>query len=334
RRRSGRAEDHVTRAIDGETRTFVVRVTTERGRREEAGYVLTFDDITDLLAAQRNAAWADVARRIAHEIKNPLTPIQLSAERIRRRYAKEITTRPEIFAQCTDTIIRQVEDIGRMVDEFSSFARMPSARPEPNDLVQVMREALLLQRVSSDDITFDLDLPEAPLTFAFDRRLVTQAITNLVKNARESIEARLEENPQPPGRIRVEVTAAEGEAVIRVIDNGRGLPRENRSRLTEPYMTTREKGTGLGLAIVQRIMEEHGGRLLLDDAPDGIGAAVSLVLPMGEEGRTPQGDGADGGRHPGAARENTPPAGEDTASAPDAAGEGGSTINIGNGGTS
>ena len=283
KKRSGFAEDQVNRSVEGTTRTFVVRVTTEKGERDVFGYVLTFDDITDLLAAQRNAAWADVARRIAHEIKNPLTPIQLSAERLKRRYAKEITSRPDIFTQCTDTIIRQVEDIGRMVDEFSSFARMPSARPEPDDLVRVVKEALLLQRVSSEDITFEMDLPDEPLVFAFDRRLITQAITNLVKNAKESIEARLEEKPEPPGRIRVSVFERDGAAVIEVTDNGRGLPKENRERLTEPYMTTREKGTGLGLAIVQRIMEEHGGRLILDDAPHSQGAQVSLVLPLKRE---------------------------------------------------
>lgn len=293
-KRSGCAEEQVMRRVNGEERTFVLRITTERGAERATGYVITFDDVTDLLAAQRNAAWADVARRIAHEIKNPLTPIQLSAERLKRRYAREIRSRPEIFEQCTDTIIRQVEDIGRMVDEFSAFARMPAARPEPNDLVQVLREALLLQRVSSEDITFELDLPKEPLVFAFDRRLITQAVTNLVKNARESIEARLEKQPEPPGRIRVELFVRDGEAHIRVIDNGRGLPRENRSRLTEPYMTTREKGTGLGLAIVQRIMEEHGGRLMLEDAPEGQGAAVSLILPLQKAAADAR---ADGGSH-------------------------------------
>ena len=279
-KRSGYAEDNVTRYVGEEARNFIVRITTERSGQDIFGYVVTFDDITELLNAQRNAAWADIARRIAHEIKNPLTPIQLSAERLKRRYAKEITSRPDVFEQCTDTIIRQVGDIGRMVDEFSSFARMPTAHPEPNDLVQVVKEALLLQRVASDDISFEMHLPDEPLVFAFDRRLITQALTNLVKNARESIEARLEEEPEPPGRIVVEVVTEGDRAEIRVIDNGRGLPKKDRGRLTEPYMTTREKGTGLGLAIVKRIMEEHGGQLRLEDAPEGRGAMVVLSLVM------------------------------------------------------
>ncbi len=152
--------------------------------------MLTFDDITDLVSAQRNSAWADIARRIAHEIKNPLTPIQLSAERLKRKYGKEITTDRQVFEQCTDTIIRQVGDIGRMVDEFSSFARMPKAAPEPQNLADVVREATVLQRVSAGDIDIELDVSEGDFIFHFDRRLVTQAVTNLVKNAREAIEGR------------------------------------------------------------------------------------------------------------------------------------------------
>ena len=279
-RKSGFAEQHITRHAGEEERGFLLRVTTEREEGQVFGHVITFDDITELLSAQRTAAWADIARRIAHEIKNPLTPIQLSAERLKRRYRREITDKPEIFEQCTDTIIRQVGDIGRMVDEFSSFARMPAAHMEPNDLVQVVKEALLLQRVSSDDVRFEMMLPDEPLVFAFDRRLITQALTNLVKNARESIEARLEETPEPPGHIRVEVFTEGEKAFIRVTDNGRGLPKKDRRRLTEPYMTTRSKGTGLGLAIVKRIMEEHGGEIRLDDAPEGSGAMMTLVLSM------------------------------------------------------
>ena len=279
-RKSGFAEDHIVTRVRGEERSFLLRVTTERDGADVFGYVLTFDDTTDLMTAQRNAAWADVARRIAHEIKNPLTPIQLSAERLKRRYAKEITNRPEIFTQCTDTIIRQVGDIGRMVDEFSAFARMPAAHLEDGDLVQTVKEALVLQKASSDDIAIETRLPEKPLPLAHDRRLISQAITNLVKNARESIEARLEKVPDPPGRIVVELTRTGEEARIIVTDNGVGLPREQRARLTEPYMTTREKGTGLGLAIVKRIMEEHGGAILLEDAPDGAGARITLTLSM------------------------------------------------------
>jgi two-component system nitrogen regulation sensor histidine kinase NtrY len=278
-RPSGFAEGQVDIEREGESRSLFARVTTESSEDASHGHVLTFDDITDLVSAQRNSAWADIARRIAHEIKNPLTPIQLSAERLKRKYGAQIQTDKHIFDQCTDTIIRQVGDIGRMVDEFSSFARMPKAAPEPQQLAAIVREATVLQRVSSSDIDIELDVQGGELVFPFDRRLITQAITNLVKNARESIETRLQQQPAPRGHITVVAGVAEGHPFIRVTDNGIGLPRENRHRLAEPYMTTREKGTGLGLAIVKRIMEEHGGRLILEDAPadgDVQGARVTL----------------------------------------------------------
>jgi two-component system, NtrC family, nitrogen regulation sensor histidine kinase NtrY len=275
-RPSGAAEGHIDMQVRGQDVSFIVRTTTERADGAEHGYVLTFDDITQLVSAQRNSAWSDIARRIAHEIKNPLTPIQLSAERLKRKYLKEIKTDRHVFEQCTDTIIRQVGDLGRIVDEFSSFARMPKAVPEPNNLSDVVREATVLQRVSSADIDIVMELQEAPLIFDFDRRLLTQAITNLVKNAREAIEARGSHKKR--GQIKI-VTAIEDHIpFIRVTDNGIGLPQENRNRLAEPYMTTREKGTGLGLAIVKRIMEEHGGRLKLEDAPSGQGASVTLYF--------------------------------------------------------
>jgi two-component system, NtrC family, nitrogen regulation sensor histidine kinase NtrY len=275
-RPSGAAEGQVDMKINNQDISFIVRITTERGDEAEHGYVLTFDDITQLVSAQRNSAWSDIARRIAHEIKNPLTPIQLSAERLKRKYLKEITSDKAVFEQCTDTIIRQVGDLGRIVDEFSSFARMPSAVPEPNNLNDVVRDATVLQRVSADDIEIILKLSDPPLQFSFDRRLLTQAITNLVKNAREAIEAREDQSDQ--GRIDVVTGTSNDMPYVAVIDNGVGLPQENRNRLAEPYMTTREKGTGLGLAIVKRIMEEHGGRLRLEDAPSGQGASVTLFF--------------------------------------------------------
>ncbi len=281
-RPAGFAEGQIDVTLRGVERSFFARITTESSAGEEHGHVLTIDDITDLVSAQRNSAWADIARRIAHEIKNPLTPIQLSAERLKRKYGKEIVTDKHVFEQCTDTIIRQVGDIGRMVDEFSSFARMPKALPEPQNLADVVREATVLQRVSAGDVDIDLKIAEGDFTFPFDRRLITQAITNLVKNAHEAIECRGEEQSRPRGRILVEAGRAGMHPMIRVTDNGLGLPKENRSRLTEPYMTTRDKGTGLGLAIVKRIMEEHGGRLVLEDAPPdfagGAGATVSLLF--------------------------------------------------------
>jgi two-component system nitrogen regulation sensor histidine kinase NtrY len=280
---SGTAEGQVSIRVDGqEERSFFVRVTTEKSEQAQHGFVVTFDDITELVSAQRNSAWADIARRIAHEIKNPLTPIQLSAERLKRKYTKEIQTDPQIFEQCTNTIIRQVGDIGRMVDEFSSFARMPSAVLEMQDLAEVVKEATILQRVSASDIEVDVRIPDHPVLVSIDRRLVTQAVTNLVKNAREAIEIRQKETPQPKGVIKVEIDEAADHVSVNVTDNGIGLPVENRHRLTEPYMTTREKGTGLGLAIVKRIMEGHGGRLVLQDAPmngqERKGAQARLVF--------------------------------------------------------
>jgi two-component system nitrogen regulation sensor histidine kinase NtrY len=281
-RPSGFAEGQIDIEQKGESRSFFARITTEKSETEAHGHVLTFDDITDLVSAQRNSAWADIARRIAHEIKNPLTPIQLSAERLKRKYGRQILEDKQIFDQCTDTIIRQVGDIGRMVDEFSSFARMPKAVPEIQQLANVVREATVLQRVATSDIDIELDLKAGEFEFPFDRRLITQAVTNLVKNARESIEGRKQTGGERRGHILVEAGMVSHHPFVRVKDNGIGLPKENRHRLTEPYMTTREKGTGLGLAIVKRIMEEHGGRLVLEDAPrdfhGGGGASVTLLF--------------------------------------------------------
>ncbi|MEM9471584.1 MAG: PAS domain-containing sensor histidine kinase [Pseudomonadota bacterium] len=298
----GYADGTITRRVGDQERTFMTGVTTERGDEGTDGYVVTFDDTTELVSAQRNSAWADIARRIAHEIKNPLTPIQLSAERLRRKYGDQISGDRKVFDQCTDTIVRQVGDIGRMVDEFSSFARMPSAQLEPNNLTALVQEALVLQKASDETIRFETSFPEDPVVLPLDRRLINQAMTNLVKNAREAIETRLLSEPAMPGEIRVSIKQATGSVTVSVADNGIGLPDENRSRLTEPYMTTREKGTGLGLAIVTRIMEEHGGRLTLSDAPedfhDGRGACVSLefkTTPDDDRSTSePANDSADG----------------------------------------
>ena len=288
---NGNAEGQLTMRVGGEERNFVVRVTTERSSEDEHGYVVTFDDITELVSAQRTSAWADIARRIAHEIKNPLTPIQLSAERLRRKYSKEIQSDPKVFDQCTETIIRQVGDIGRMVDEFSSFARMPSAVLETNDLIGVVKEALILQKASMPEVEFKSDFPDGKLPADFDRRLITQAVINLVKNALEAIEARQQAEPDHKASIKVIVSEHKHTVQIDIADNGIGLPKENRGRLVEPYMTTREKGTGLGLAIVKRIMEEHAGRLELHDAPGdftgGTGAMVRLSFPVKATGTSP-----------------------------------------------
>ncbi|HSI39197.1 MAG TPA: PAS domain-containing sensor histidine kinase [Xanthobacteraceae bacterium] len=269
-------QSNVTLARSGRERVLAVRFTTEQSREGEHGWVVTLDDITELVSAQRTSAWADVARRIAHEIKNPLTPIQLSAERLRRRYGKVIGEDREVFDQCTATIIRQVGDIGRMVDEFSSFARMPKPVVETQDLAETVRQVVFLMRVGHPDITIDCDLPDDPIEARFDRRLISQAITNIVKNATEAFAGLAPEEMNGPPTIRVAARADERMVLIDVIDNGRGLPGENRARLLEPYVTTREKGTGLGLAIVGKILEEHGGGIELDDAPDGRGAFVRL----------------------------------------------------------
>lgn len=266
----------------GRERTINVRVTTEGSGEETHGYVITLDDITDLVTAQRSSAWADVARRIAHEIKNPLTPIQLSAERLRRKFSKAVEQDQDIFDQCTSTIIRQVGDIGRMVDEFSSFARMPKPAIEKRNLSESVREAVFLLEVAHPDIKFTVDLPDEPMVGNFDARLLSQAFTNIVKNGTEAIAA-LPLEKRDGASITVS-GKTEGEwIIIDVIDTGIGLPSENRDRLLEPYMTTREKGTGLGLAIVTKIIEEHGGSIELLDSPavqdGGHGAMVRVKLP-------------------------------------------------------
>jgi len=271
------------------SRILLVRVAAETLDGETVGYVVTFDDITELVSAQRKAAWADVARRIAHEIKNPLTPIQLSAERLKRKYLKEIGSDPDTFVQLTDTIVRQVGDIGRMVDEFSSFARMPAPRLQADDLANLCRQAAFLQRTGAPEISFVTEIPDHAVAITADGRLIGQALTNLLKNAVEGIHAR--EDQSEPGRIVVRLREEAERIVVEIEDNGRGLPRENRERLTEPYVTTRTKGTGLGLAIVKKIMEDHHGDLYLEDAPGG-GARVGLVFASGEQppASSPSGD--------------------------------------------
>ncbi|WP_173978727.1 PAS domain-containing sensor histidine kinase [Magnetospirillum sp. UT-4] len=277
RRRPDRLIQHeVKLSREGRARTLLVRVAAESLDAETIGYVITFDDITELVSAQRKAAWADVARRIAHEIKNPLTPIQLSAERLKRKYLKEIQSDPETYTTLIETIVRQVGDIGRMVDEFSSFARMPAPQMKPDDLADICRQALFMQRTGYPDVGFEAELPDGGVTLVCDGRLVGQALTNLLKNAVEGIRGR-EGEERPPGRVKLALVREAGKVVVEVTDNGRGLPVENRDRLTEPYVTTRAKGTGLGLAIVKKIMEDHGGELYLKDAPGG-GACVGLVF--------------------------------------------------------
>ena len=270
----------------GKERTLSVQVTREEQSTSRDSYVITLDDITDLVIAQRSTAWADVARRIAHEIKNPLTPIQLSAERLKRRYGKQIADDDRaVFDQCTDTIVRQVGDIGRMVDEFSAFARMPKPAKEETDLRDILRDAVFLREMGTTHVEFMRELGDQPLVGMFDARMLGQAFGNLVKNAVEAIEA-VPGDQERDGRkvwVRADYDRDRDTFVVDIIDNGSGLPAENRHRILEPYMTMREKGTGLGLAIVKKIIEEHGGQLELHDAPPefdhGRGAMIRVLLP-------------------------------------------------------
>lgn len=273
---------------DGTRKTFLARIGAETVDGTVTGYVVTFDDVTELLSAQRKAAWSDVARRIAHEIKNPLTPIQLSAERIRRKYHEQIVTDAETFERLTETIVRQVGDIGRMVDEFSAFARMPTPVLKPEDLGDLTRAQIELQQAAQTNLVFTFDKPDERVEQSCDSRQIRQALTNLLQNAVDAIEGRFAESPnpdaEPPGHIKVKLERRGNSTIITVVDNGRGLPDGEIDRLTEPYVTTREKGTGLGLAIVKKIMEDHGGSLELRNRPDG-GAVVSMMF----EGDDPRG---------------------------------------------
>jgi two-component system nitrogen regulation sensor histidine kinase NtrY len=273
---------------------LLVRMSTragEGGRRE--GYVVAFDDVTELVTAQRMAAWGDVARRIAHEIKNPLTPISLSAERIKRKFARQLPAAEAAkLEELTDVVVRQTNDLRRIVDEFSKFARMPQPRTRIESLARVLREAVMLQETGQPDTRFDLMLSEADLMAEIDAAMIGQALTNLIKNAGEAIES-LQEAGAPEGHvptIRVESRDENGEAVIAISDNGIGLPQDS-ARLFEPYVTTREKGTGLGLPIVKKIIEEHGGTLVLEDAEPfaqgaHAGARAVVRLPLVRSGET------------------------------------------------
>jgi two-component system nitrogen regulation sensor histidine kinase NtrY len=274
-------QGQITISRNGNERNLSVRVTTEQSSDPTHGYVVTLDDITELVSAQRTSAWADVARRIAHEIKNPLTPIQLSAERLRRKYGDVIKEDRAVFERCTETIVRQVDDIRRMVDEFSRFARMPKPVIVPEDVADTVRQVVFLMRVGHADIDIDADIAEDPMLARFDRRLISQGLTNIIKNAAEAISA-VPSQELGRGTIKVSTTRDGAFIIIDIVDNGVGLPKENRRRLLEPYVTTREKGTGLGLAIVGKILEEHGGRIELHDAaektPGARGAWVRMVF--------------------------------------------------------
>ncbi|MEO1308656.1 MAG: ATP-binding protein, partial [Pseudomonadota bacterium] len=282
-RESAQEELRMTRR--GKMENLLVRMAKRRDAEGNLdGYVVAFDDVTELVSAQRMAAWGDVARRIAHEIKNPLTPIKLSAQRLQRKFDRQIEEDKDEFIRMTDVIVRQTEDLQRIVDEFSKFARMPEPTRKLSDLSVLIRDAVTLQTQSLGQMLVS-DLPAGPVMADIDETLIGQALTNLIKNAGEAIET-LQENGtdsdyQP--QVRVEMTLTEQHAIVRIADNGVGLP-ANRARLFEPYVTTRDKGTGLGLSIVKKIIEEHGGTLELTDAPifDGNthhGALAEITLP-------------------------------------------------------
>ncbi|WP_085904846.1 sensor histidine kinase NtrY-like [Kiloniella majae] len=271
---------------NGVQRTLLLRTVAELGDDFEIiGFVITFDDITELVSAQRKAAWSDVARRIAHEIKNPLTPIQLSAERLKRKYLKEIGSDTKTFELCIDTIIRHVTDIGTMVNEFSSFARMPVPKMKETDLNKLIKEAVFLQDTAQRGIQFETIVPDNNIIMSCDAEQINRVLTNLLLNAGESIEGKLEEGREDKtALVKVLLEKSEAEVSITIRDTGKGLPAGDREKLTEPYVTNREKGTGLGLAIVKKIMEDHGGSLVLEDNLDQtgkiIGAQVHLVFPI------------------------------------------------------
>ncbi len=262
-------QEEVRLSRGGKLESLLVRMALRRNAEGMLeGYVVAFDDVTDLVSAQRMAAWGDVARRIAHEIKNPLTPIQLSAERLRRKFRPMVGDEAASLEQMTEVIVRQTNDLRRIVDEFSKFARMPEPERREEDLSRLVRDAVLLQEGAMGATRVVADIPDAPLMAELDRTMIGQALTNLIKNAGEAIDSLQEKGTQPgfSPEVRVTLSVENGQAVIRIMDNGIGLP-EDRARLFEPYVTTRERGTGLGLPIVKKIIEEHGGTLVLTDAP-------------------------------------------------------------------
>ncbi|MEM7728750.1 MAG: ATP-binding protein [Pseudomonadota bacterium] len=277
------AEDQISYETDAGSINLDLRVASYMGARRDTGWVVTFDDMTRLVAAQRQSAWREVARRIAHEIKNPLTPIQLSAERLARKYGRTLTDDREVFDNCTQTIIRQVGSLERMVDAFSAFARMPQPEFEPIDLAPLMEDVLFEQGVSVPDVAFHW-AGKRPVSIPVraDERLLTQALTNLFKNAAESVLREADQRDETwKGRVEISVNLESEQIVLLVTDNGSGWPMSDIERLLEPYVTTREGGTGLGLPIVKRIVEDHAGSIRLSERDDGRpGAQVRVILPL------------------------------------------------------
>ena len=274
--REGIAAGEVSRTLETpdrgqETQTLAVRLAADTGSQQS--YILTFDDITQQIADQRRAAWSDVARRIAHEIKNPLTPIVLSAERLKRRFGPQVTNGRQTFDDLTETIVRQVGDLRRMVDEFSSFARMPLPTFHAESIAEIARQSVFLAEVAAPGISYHLDMPDMMPPFICDRRQMGQAFTNLLKNGAEAIAA----SDEAGGDMRIRMEVVGNRLVIDISDTGVGIPPDMRDRLFEPYVTTRQRGTGLGLAIVKRIIEDHRGHLDILNRSDGTTGAVVRI---------------------------------------------------------
>jgi len=283
---SSNAEDQVTVEMAGGSRIFDLHVSAYKGARNDTGWVLTFDDMTRLVSAQRHSAWREVARRIAHEIKNPLTPIQLSAERLARKYTKEIKSDRKTFENCTQTIIRQVGSLEQMVDEFSAFARMPSPELVDTNLGAILQDAIFAQGVSFPEIRFLKSGAWPKNTHVRgDERLLSQAIANVLKNSGEAVQRKTEAGTAGhfKGEVKIELIDTGSRWAIHITDNGEGWPFKDTDRLMEPYVTTRENGTGLGLAIVKRIIEDHGGQLKLEARSDAEGARTLIYLPQSSE---------------------------------------------------
>jgi two-component system nitrogen regulation sensor histidine kinase NtrY len=276
--KAGYSPKEITIHHDHRSRTLMVQTTVERFMDQTEGYILTFDDITDLLVAQRSAAWSDVARRVAHEIKNPLTPIQLSAERLRRKYSKQITEDQPAYLRYIDTISRHVGDIGKIVEEFVAFARMPTPVIQPENLEQIIRKVIFSEQVAHPDVVYEIKCDVADASILGDAQQLARMFTNLLKNAAEALESKLADHLFTP-KIKISLTQSNKKYVVMIHDNGSGFPADHLHRLMEPYVTTREKGTGLGLAIVQKIMEDHKGEIVLSNHEEG-GAVVTLNFPI------------------------------------------------------
>jgi two-component system, NtrC family, nitrogen regulation sensor histidine kinase NtrY len=268
-------QEDITIARGDKSHVLHVRLTVERILDNVEGYVVTFDDITELLVAQRNAAWSDVARRVAHEIKNPLTPIQLSAERLRKKYLPQIKIEMDNYVKYIDTITRHAHDIGKIVEEFVAFARMPAPVMKQEDVTAIIRKAVFSEQTAYPDITYNLQIANEPQFILCDEQQVSRLLLNLLKNAAEALEAR----EGMKNTITIQSGKEDSYCKIRIFDNGPGFPADKIARLMEPYVTTRTKGTGLGLAIVKKIVDDHKGQISLENLAEG-GACITLIFPI------------------------------------------------------